>query len=1090
MEATNRLARMVVGSEEYIAQLEEVKKYSNALAEHRQRIKEVASENIAAAGSVNALSEEQQVAVRTLNNLDTASAEYEIQLKKVQDLEARLGEIRQKQQSQNIAVAGSVRALEEELLREKKILHDLVIGTKEYQEQLRKVQSLDGDLQKHQQSLKGVGQGWSLLKGGVDNFIGLAAGAFAVDTVIGYGKQLYNTGVQMDALDKKARTVFGETLPKVTSEAQANASAMGLTNAQYVAAAANIQDLLVPMGFQRDKAADISTQLVNLSGALSEWTGGQRSASEVSEILNKALLGEREELKGLGISISEADVSAKLAEKGLSKLTGTALEQAKAMSTLELILAKSTDAQTQFANGTDSAVRRQAELAAKIKTISENLSRLLLPVFESLAAGLSSFVDGISGAVEGIESLVQPAKSATKAFDEQSQKVGDLQKNILPLLSRYDELTGKTTLTKDEQDELQKIITTVADVIPTAISGFNKYGEALGLNTTKAREFIEVERARLKFINQEAIKENEKFIAETQRQADVALAKLNSGTAAKTSFSTTGFGATTEFKSLTSEEIKTIQSETARLQETLKGANAELARLRGDTLKIPEPPKPNGGGTGSGGNGDGGGGGTGKDSAAKKTEQEQKSLTDLLERTTELRREFLAKQSNDEIELAIQSIEKKYDAEISKAIELEQKGYEAATEQRKILELSKQEEIALVTREIAEKAREEQDAQLAEALQKEQEKSDAIRKIKEEEFQKDNEQRLLQEEQRLKFEEELKTFTNEGLLTEREAAIQALEEHYRDLLAIAEQYGYDTTALKESFAAQQADLEKEYADKALKEQSDAQKARLEALQSTFSAFGDFITSTFDLIGGEGEKAAAFQKVATLAKIAFDTASAISSLTAFSEANYGNAFTFGAAGVAQFIAGIARITANIAQAKKILNSAPQVKQKYQGRYLNVTGEDDQRTYNAAVIAPPDTGLLPNHPVLFQSNATGAPVLASERGREYFVSSESLRNPYIANLTRMIDNITISGGRGVPQFAEGGVNQSSPTPAPISAAAPAAIPDMIGLIAQNTSVMQALLNAINSGIVAVIPDRTITEIPARFGKINDASGGFYG
>ena len=86
---------------------------------------------------------------------------------------------------------------------------------------------------------------------------------------------------------------------------------------------------------------------------------------------------------------------------------------------------------------------------------------------------------------------------------------------------------------------------------------------------------------------------------------------------------------------------------------------------------------------------------------------------------------------------------------------------------------------------------------------------------------------------------------------------------------------------------------------------------------------------------------------------------------------------------------------MAQAKKILTSAPEVKQKAEGGFLSVTGASDGRTYNARTMSTPGTGLLPNYPVLFRSNATGSPVLASERGSEYFVSSSDLANPAIAN-----------------------------------------------------------------------------------------------
>lgn len=60
-----------------------------------------------------------------------------------------------------------------------------------------------------------------------------------------------------------------------------------------------------------------------------------------------------------------------------------------------------------------------------------------------------------------------------------------------------------------------------------------------------------------------------------------------------------------------------------------------------------------------------------------------------------------------------------------------------------------------------------------------------------------------------------------------------------------------------------------------------------------------------------------RRIFALAGIGADTASAIASLTAMSEANPGNAFTFGGAGIAQYAAGIIRILGNIVAAKSFL-----------------------------------------------------------------------------------------------------------------------------------------------------------------------------
>lgn len=204
---------------------------------------------------------------------------------------------------------------------------------------------------------------------------GLTAGVAAIYDAVG----------GLEQLDRKAQAVFGDTLPTVQAWADANAHAMGLTRTEAIAAAAGLQDLLIPMGFTREAATAMTTETIGLSGALAEWSGGQYDAAEVSQILAKAMLGEREQLKSLGISITEADVQTRLAAKGQEELTGAALQQAKAIATQELIFEKSADAQAAFKSGGDSLYRTQQELKAAIGETKESVLRALAPAMREVA---------------------------------------------------------------------------------------------------------------------------------------------------------------------------------------------------------------------------------------------------------------------------------------------------------------------------------------------------------------------------------------------------------------------------------------------------------------------------------------------------------------------------------------------------------------------------------------------------------------------------------------------------------------------------------------------------------------------------------
>lgn len=91
------------------------------------------------------------------------------------------------------------------------------------------------------------------------------------------------------------------------------------------------------------------------------------------------------------------------------------------------------------------------------------------------------------------------------------------------------------------------------------------------------------------------------------------------------------------------------------------------------------------------------------------------------------------------------------------------------------------------------------------------------------------------------------------------------------------------------------------------------QAKLQIAQSTVEGLAIIGTMFIK----DSKKLEKFQKGIALAQIAVDTAKAISSLVAYSNANPLNGVTFGAAGIAQYATGIISILSNIAKAKQLL-----------------------------------------------------------------------------------------------------------------------------------------------------------------------------
>jgi hypothetical protein len=242
-------------------------------------------------------------------------------------------------------------------------------------------------------TLGGKGVGGAIgLAGKAVGGLALGIGAAGV-AAVGLAPSVLKMSAALEQSAAKAQTVFGpQQVGNVQKWAAANAAAMGLTKSEATGLAANFGDLLIPMGFTREQAAKMSTDVVGLSGALSQWSGGTKSAAEVSEILAAAMLGETDSLKSLGIAIGAADIEARLLKNGQDKLTGAALEQAKALATQQLIMEKSTDAQAAYKTSGGTLLGQQAKLTATFKELREKGVKALTPVLGRLMGGVSNLI--------------------------------------------------------------------------------------------------------------------------------------------------------------------------------------------------------------------------------------------------------------------------------------------------------------------------------------------------------------------------------------------------------------------------------------------------------------------------------------------------------------------------------------------------------------------------------------------------------------------------------------------------------------------------------------------------------------------------
>lgn len=287
---------------------------------------------------------------------------------------------------------GTLRDLQKQSRDLRRLLERLPVDSDEFKKVQAELAAVNAKIKDVNDGIRGITKetgAWGLamsVAGGVLAALNLQN---ILDSAQQWISSLFNIGTGLDTMQAKVRTVFGDAETIVRGFAETNARDLGLAREQYVNLATSAGDLLKPMGFTEDAVAKLSVQLTDQAGILAEWSQGRVSTEQSSEILTKALLGERDALNSLGIDIKDSIIQAELKKKGLDDLTGASRRQAEALITLEQITLQSASANEAFDKNGQSQIRTLAQLRARLAEVTQSVASALVPVFNlAIQAGV------------------------------------------------------------------------------------------------------------------------------------------------------------------------------------------------------------------------------------------------------------------------------------------------------------------------------------------------------------------------------------------------------------------------------------------------------------------------------------------------------------------------------------------------------------------------------------------------------------------------------------------------------------------------------------------------------------------------------
>lgn len=344
-------------------------------------------------------------------------------------------------------------------------------------------------------------KGFGKAEGQAGSFSKKLIGGLAIAGVGVAIKGLFNLGAasidatnKMEALQQRAETVFGDSLPLVAAAAEETAAKIGLTTLEFQSAAAAIGDLLIPLGSTRQEAAEMSIEMVKTAAALQQFTGDSRDAAEISRILQAAVLGEFEQLKTLGIKIGEIDVKTELLARGQQNLTGDTLQLAKAQVIQELITRKSSDALEAYSNNAEKGQILTNRLSAAYKTLGESGNKILSSFFAPFQTVILGVVNLLNKSIQKLREFFNIANAQTKADQNAILSLRKTRKELEKISKIKDKSLNQQIKENQIRAKLNKQLKE-AGILTTSLASTNKElieatGQALAKSITTSASRI------------------------------------------------------------------------------------------------------------------------------------------------------------------------------------------------------------------------------------------------------------------------------------------------------------------------------------------------------------------------------------------------------------------------------------------------------------------------------------------------------------------------------------------------------------------------------------------------------------------------
>ena len=396
-------------------------------------------------------------------------------------------------------------------------------------------------------------------------FTGVAVAA-VVAAIKEVGSASLETASELQETQNKFDAVYSSIQGVAEITAGELADSYGLSEIAAKGMLSATGDLLTGMDFTQESALSLSTQVLSLGTDLASFTNYSGGAEGASEALTKALLGERESLKTLGISISEAQVEAEVLRMAQEGLTFNTEAQAKAQATLNLAMSQSKNAIGDFERSIDSYANQTRVATSATEDLKSQLGRSLVPTATTVVSIYGQLTGKLAEYLEKLNDVREAEAAAEAGVATKEQElllINNKIESVKKELAGVEMLRGKYTYHSRVVQEMYK---TQIERLENQLNSLGRAKDAVNAQIKADEDLAE----------QEALRAEQEAKAEADREAAAAAAQLR---AQETMSLIDGIVESTE------DEIETLDRQIAAI-EALEAQDEETKEKQAEAIRI------------------------------------------------------------------------------------------------------------------------------------------------------------------------------------------------------------------------------------------------------------------------------------------------------------------------------------------------------------------------------------------------------------------------------------------------------------------------------------------------------------------------